>query len=101
MILDICSLSTTYSRPVPDIVLRQPPGAQPCFLSDDRVFIDIFAGEDATIMNDKSRPPTLKIRRLGPLVTLPDSAVWKVEGSFELCVSCHLRFESFRAAQVQ
>lgn len=73
-----------------DIVLgpRQSSGAQLCFLDDERVFIDVFSGEDRDATCVGAAPPTLKIRRLGPLTRVPDGSFWKAEEFFEVCVEC-------------
>jgi hypothetical protein len=62
------------------------------FLPDDQIFIDIFAGEVATNVSD--RPPTLKIRRLGPLVEIPGMPfkLWNSQAPFEVYASYPLRF---------
>ena len=58
---------------------------------DERVFIDIFAGEDAMGVSDGTHIPRLKIRRLGPLVQTHElgMSVWLAQEPYEACVHCH------------
>jgi hypothetical protein len=83
------ALSTTDS--LLDIFLgpRNSSGAQPCFLNDEHVLVDIFSGDsDTTSLAHRVAPPTLKIRCFGPLTQVPNMPVWRTQESFEVCVNC-------------
>ena len=67
MILDTRVLTATYT--VLDIFLASLDREHLSF-PDERVFIDIFAGEDPTGVSDGSHIPRLMTRRLGPLVQM-------------------------------
>ena len=68
------------------------PDRQDLSLPDGRVFIDIFAGEDATGVSDGTYVPRLKIGRLGPLVQIPMQqlgvSAWLAQEPCEACVYC-------------
>ena len=60
---------------------------------DERVFIDIFAGEDPMGLSDGTHVPRLRIGRLGPLVQTQHLGkyLWGAQEPCEACVhSSHL-----------
>jgi hypothetical protein len=88
------ALSTTDS--LLDIFLGpcNSSGAQPCFLNDECVLVNIFSGNSDTtsLAHRPVAPPTLKIRCFGPLTQVPNMPVWRMQESFEVCVNCCLKF---------
>jgi hypothetical protein len=71
-----------------DIVLVLPQHGNPSSLQHDSVFVDIFAIKGSGGSTDQTFQPTLKIRRLGPLVhTMKDGiALWITDRSVEVYV---------------
>jgi hypothetical protein len=74
-----------------DIVLLLPQHGNQSSFQHGRVFVDIFATKGSEQSTDRTFQPTLKIRRLGPLVHIgreerDRKAVWVTNESVEMCV---------------
>jgi hypothetical protein len=80
--------SVTHASPTTDSLIEILLGPHHSSEVDERVFIDIFSGEDATSFLDSTAPPTLNIGRLGPLTQVPNQPFWKAEELFEVYVEC-------------
>ena len=89
MILDTSWVHATIDT-VLDIVLVSP-GREHLSFPDERVFIDIFAGEDPTGASDGTHIPRLKIVQLGPIVQSQHlgMSLWRAQEPCEACVLCH------------
>ena len=71
-----------------DFVIVLPQHGNPSSLKHDRVFVDVFATKGSGECIDQTFQPTLKIRRLGPLVHKQErgKAFWTTDQAVEVYV---------------